>query len=131
MGAHDITGQVGFVERDLDHFGAVDRDAGSLLVDDDGNIVGVDDFDAGDAGVDDECEVLALVDDNRLELGVDLHDNALGVLHKDAVLHLQLSCLDVDVFSLVVADVQIDADHVFLLGLLYLSLWLRCFSFNI
>lgn len=64
MGAHDVAGQVGFIEGYLDDFGAVDGDARSFFVDDDGNIAGVDDFDAGDASVDEECEVLAFVNDN-------------------------------------------------------------------
>lgn len=52
MGAHDVAGQVGFIEGYLDDFGAVDGDAGSFFVDNDGNIAGVHDFDAGDASID-------------------------------------------------------------------------------
>lgn len=70
---------------------------------------------------------MAFVNDNRLEFGVDLHDNSLGIFNEDAVLHLQLSCLNVDVFSLVVGDVEILADHLFLLGLLHWSLGCFCF----
>lgn len=94
-------------------------------MDDDSNIAGVDDFNAGDTSVDDECEVLTFVNDNRLEFGVDLHDDSLRIFYEDAVFHLQLSCLNIDVFPFIVADSEILANHFFLLGLLHWRLWLR------